>query len=282
MLFNKNKETATGDKAEMTFVEHLDVLRAHLFKSVVAITIGAVAVAVFNNFIVQKVLLGPTRSDFPTYTFLCRISNYLKLGSSLCMHEIKLEMQSNTVSGQFDVYLNVIVIGGFVVAFPYVFLQFWKFVKPALTKNELRNTRGVIFWVSLLFFIGVLFGYFVISPYTINFFANFTLDSKIKNIWTITSYFNTVLPLTLGSGLAFQLPLVLYFLAKVGVVSASLLKKFRRYAYLTIVVVAGFITPPDMLSQIICSVPIIILYEISILLCRKVEQKQAKEEQLWD
>lgn len=282
MLFNKNKETATGDKAEMTFVEHLDVLRAHLFKSVVAITIGAVAVAVFNNFIVQKVLLGPTRSDFPTYTFLCRISNYLKLGSSLCMHEIKLEMQSNTVSGQFDVYLNVIVIGGFVVAFPYVFLQFWKFVKPALTKNELRNTRGVIFWVSMLFFIGVLFGYFVISPYTINFFANFTLDSKIKNIWTITSYFNTVLPLTLGSGLAFQLPLVLYFLAKVGVVSASLLKKFRRYAYLTIVVVAGFITPPDMLSQIICSVPIIILYEISILLCRKVEQKQAKEEQLWD
>jgi sec-independent protein translocase protein TatC len=278
MLFKKNTNSDNSEKAEMTFVEHLDVLRSHLFKSVVATTIGAVVVAVFNNFIVQRILLGPTRADFPTYRLLCQASNYFNLGSRLCMKDIKLEMQSNTVSGQFDVYLNVIVIGGFVLAFPYVFFQFWKFIKPGLTKNELNNTRGVIFWVSTLFFIGVLFGYFVISPYTINFFANFTLDEKIKNIWTINSYFNTVLPLTLGSGLAFQLPLVLYFLAKIGVVSATLLKNFRRYAYLTIIVVAGFITPPDMLSQIICSVPIIILYEVSILLCKRVENEQKKEE----
>jgi sec-independent protein translocase protein TatC len=277
MLFGK-KENAASENAEMTFVEHLDVLRSHLFKAVVATTIGAVFVAIFNKFIVQRILLGPTRSDFPTYALLCKASNYFNLGSSLCMKDFRLEMQSNTVSGQFDIYLNVIVIGGFVLAFPYVFLQFWKFIKPGLTRNELHNTRGVIFWVSTLFFIGVLFGYFVVSPYTINFFANFTLDAKIKNIWTITSYFNTVLPLTLGSGLAFQLPLVLYFLAKVGVVSATTLKGFRRYAYLTIVVVAGFITPPDMLSQIICSAPIIILYEISILLCVRVEKQQKKDE----
>ncbi|MBS1641278.1 MAG: twin-arginine translocase subunit TatC [Bacteroidetes bacterium] len=283
MLFNRKNNSNSSEKAEMSFIEHLDVLRSHLFKSVVATTIGAIVVAVFNNFIVQRILLGPTRGDFPTYTLLCKVSNYLKLGSSLCMKEIKLEMQSNTVSGQFDVYLNVIVIGGFVIAFPYIFWQFWKFAKPALTQKELKNSRGVIFWVSTLFFIGILFGYFVISPYTINFFANFSLDEKIKNIWTINSYFNTVLPLTLGSGLAFQLPLVLYFLAKVGVVSATTLKKFRRYAYLTIIVVAGFITPPDMLSQIICSVPIILLYEISIILCRKVEIKENnKAAQEWE
>ncbi|MBS1627976.1 MAG: twin-arginine translocase subunit TatC [Bacteroidetes bacterium] len=283
MLFNRKNNSNPSEKAEMSFIEHLDVLRSHLFKSVVATTIGAIVVAIFNNFIVQRILLGPTRGDFPTYSLLCRASNYLKLGSSLCMKEIKLEMQSNTVSGQFDVYLNVIVIGGFVIAFPYIFWQFWKFAKPALTQKELKNSRGVIFWVSTLFFIGILFGYFVISPYTINFFANFSLDEKIKNIWTINSYFNTILPLTLGSGLAFQLPLVLYFLAKVGVVSATALKKFRRYAYLTIIVVAGFITPPDMLSQIICSVPIILLYEISIIICRKVEIKENnKAAQEWE
>ena len=276
MLLNKNRKSS--ENAEMTFVEHLDVLRAHLFRSVVAISIGAVIMAVFNNFIVQRILLGPTRADFPTYTFLCKASNYLHLGSKLCMQDIALNMQSNTVTGQFDVYLSVIVIGGFVMAFPYVFWQFWKFVKPGLTKKEIQSTGGVIFWVSFLFFIGVLFGYFVISPYTINFFANFTLDGKIKNIWTITSYFNTVLPLTLGSGLAFQLPLVLYFLAKIGIVSARTLAGFRRYAYLIIIVVAGFITPPDMLSQIICSVPIILLYEISIWLCKGVEKQQRKEE----
>jgi sec-independent protein translocase protein TatC len=277
MALNRTS-TSDNERAEMSFVEHLDVLRAHLFRSAIAVTIGGIVMAIYNSFIVQKILLGPTRSDFPTYTFLCKVSGQLGLGDKLCMKEIKLEMQSNTVSGQFDVYLTSIVIGGFVMAFPYVFWQFWKFVRPALTHKEVNNTRGVIFWVSLLFFVGILFGYFVISPYTVNFFANFTLDPKIKNFWTITSYFNTILPLTLGSGLAFQLPLVLFFLAKVGIVSATSLKGFRRYAYLTIIVVAGVITPPDMLSQIICSVPIILLYEISILLCKRVEKKQAVAE----
>ncbi|MDR0791745.1 MAG: twin-arginine translocase subunit TatC [Chitinophagaceae bacterium] len=277
MLFKKKNKTTDGH-SEMSFVEHLDVLRAHLFRSVVAVAAGAIIIVVFNNFIVQKILLGPIHADFPTYVYLCKISNYLHLGSKLCMQEITLDMQSNTVTGQFDVYLTVIVIGGFVMAFPYVFWQFWQFVKPGLTKREVQNSNGVIFWVSFLFFIGILFGYFVISPYTVNFFANFKLDGKIRNIWTINSYFNTILPLTLGSGLAFQLPLVLYFLAKVGVVSARTLAGFRRYAYLIIIVVAGFITPPDMLSQIICSVPIILLYEISIWLCKSVEKKQAEEE----
>ena len=216
--------TDTG-KAEMTFVEHLDALRVHLLRSAIATAIGAVFMAIYNDFIVQRVLLGPTRPDFPTYTYLCKLSNYLGFGNKFCMKEIHLEMQSNTITGQFDVYLDVIVIGGFIVAFPYILWQFWKFVKPALNNNELNNSKGVIFWVSLLFFIGIFFGYFVLSPYTVNFFANFSLDDKIKNIPTISSYFNTVLPLTLGCGLAFQLPLILYFLAKVGIVSATSLKK---------------------------------------------------------
>jgi sec-independent protein translocase protein TatC len=276
MLFSRKK--ADTDNAEMSFIDHLDVLRVHLVRSAIAVGLGALVMAFYNDFIIQRILLGPTRADFPTYTFLCNISNKLGFGNKFCMKEIHLEMQSNTITGQFDVYLDVIFIGGFVVAFPFVLYQFWKFIKPALSKNELSNSTGVIFWVSLLFFIGISFGYFVLSPYTVNFFANFSLDEKIKNIPTISSYFNTILPLTLGCGLAFQLPLILYFLAKVGVVSATSLKGFRKYAILIIVVVTGIITPPDMFSQIICSLPIILLYEISIVVCKRVEKK---EEQQW-
>ena len=205
----------------------------------------------------------------------------LGLGNKLCLEEISVKLQSNTVAGEFGVFMNIILIGGLIVAFPYVFWQFWKFVKPALSTKELRNTTGVIFWVSVLFFLGTFFGYFIIAPYTINFFANFTLDENIENKWTIMSYFNTIVPLILGAGLAFQLPLVMYFLAKINVVKASILKNGRRYAILIIVVFTSIITPPDMLSTIICSIPLYFLYEISILLCNKVEKQKKQAEEEW-
>ncbi len=261
----------------MSFIEHIDELRKHLFRSVVAIVLGAIVMAVFNNFIVKKILMGPTHPDFATYYYLCKLGKVLGLGNKLCLNEIHVKMQSNAVAGQFSVYLNIILIGGFIIGFPYIFWQFWKFVKPALKTNEIKGTRGVIFWVSTLFFIGVLFGYFIVAPYTINFFANFSLDDNIENIWTIASYFNTMVPLILGSGIAFQLPLVLYFLAKVNVVSSTFLRKYRRHAILIIAIVTSIITPPDMLSTIICSIPLVLLYEISIFLCVKVEKKKQKE-----
>lgn len=276
-LFKRN--SSTGTRSEMSFIEHLDVLRGHLFKSAIAVTIGGILMAVYNSFIVKKILMGPTHADFPTYGFLCRISKSLGLGSKLCMSQINVKMQSTAVGGQFGVYFNIILIGGFIIAFPYVFWQFWKFAKPALTPKELRNTQGVIFWVSLLFFIGVLFGYYVIAPYTINFFANFSLDDNIENRWTITSYFSTLTPLILGAGLAFQLPLVMFFLAKIDIVSARFLRKSRKYAIVIMLILSGIITPPDMLSQIICTIPLLLLYEISILLCVKVE-KQKKEDEI--
>ena len=279
-LFQRRARSGTAE--EMSFIEHLDVLRGHLFKSALAVAIGAVVMAIYNKFIVQRILMGPTHSDFITYGLLCRLGQKWGFGNKLCMQEIHVKMQSNAVSGQFDVYFNIILIGGFILAFPYVFWQFWKFTKPALKPKELKNTRGVIFYVSLLFFLGVFFGYFVIAPYTINFFANFVLDSNIENIWTIASYFNTIVPLILGAGLAFQLPLVMYFLAKVGVVSSSYLRRVRKYAILIIVVVASIITPPDMLSTIVASVPLLILYEISVLLCVRVEKREKLEEAKWD
>jgi len=275
-LFNRSLNDES--RGEMSFIEHLDVLRGHLFKSAVAVAVGAIIMAVYNSFIFQVILMGPTRANFPTYGLLCSASRHLGLGNKLCLNLTNVKMQSNTVAGQFGVYFNIIIIGGFILAFPYVFYQFWKFTKPALTTKELKNTRGVIFWVSLLFFTGVFFGYFVIAPYTINFFSKFSLDASIENLWTVASYFNTIVPLILGAGLAFQLPLVLYFLAKIGVVSAKYLRGIRKYAIVTMLVLAGIITPPDMLSQIVCTVPLMILYEIGIMLCVKVEKKQKEEE----
>ncbi len=280
MKFFKSNSGSTP-KAEMSFADHIDELRSHLFRSAIAIVLGAIIVGIYNKFITQKILMGPTHKDFLTYRMLCKLGQSLGLGSQLCMQEISVKLQSNTVAGEFGVFMNIILIGGFVVAFPYVFYQFWKFVKPALNTKELRSSSGVIFWVSVLFFSGIFFGYFVIAPYTINFFANFSLDDNIENKWTIMSYFNTIVPLILGAGLAFQLPLVLYFLARINIVNAALLKKGRRYAILGIVILASIITPPDMLSTIIVSIPIYFLYEVSILLCVKVEKKRKKEEEEW-
>jgi sec-independent protein translocase protein TatC len=174
------------------------------------------------------------------------------------------------------------MIGGIVIAFPYIFWEFWRFIKPALTKKELQNTRGLIFWVSVLFFTGVFFGFFIIAPYTLNFFGNFQLDENIENRWTISSYFDTMIPLILGTGLAFQLPLLMILLAKIGIVSATYLRNVRKYSIVIILIVAAIITPgPDVISQLTVAIPLLLLYEISILLTRRIEKRQEKEDREW-
>src|ERR1700694_4343171 len=233
-ILQRNKLT---DRTQMSFIDHLDALRGHLFRSVIAIVIGAIFVGIYNNFFVRRILMGPTHADFPTYGLLCRIGHAIHL-NSLCMDGIGIKMQSTNVSTQFSMFFSVVLIGGFIIGFPFIFLEFWKFIKPALSKKELRNTRGVIFWVSFLFFLGVLFGYFVIAPYTVNFFANFQLDAAIENRWTINSYVDTLVPLILGTGLVFQLPLAMFFLVKIGIVRSSFLRRKRKHAIVIMLIVA--------------------------------------------
>jgi sec-independent protein translocase protein TatC len=269
----------TKDRAEMSFVDHLDELRGHLFKSVVAIAIGAVVAGVFQKFIIKKILFGPTNDEFPTYGIICRFGKFLNLGDALCMKGLDLKMQSTNVTGQFSMWFTVVLVSGLIIAFPYVFYQFWRFIKPALSKKELQNTRGVIFWVSFLFFLGVSFGYFVITPYAINFFFNFQLDEMVENRWTINSYIDMILPMILGSGLTFQLPLVMFFLAKIGIVSSKYLSKVRKFAVVVIFIVAAIITPgPDVISQMAVAIPLMILYEVSILLVRRVDKQRAEDD----
>jgi sec-independent protein translocase protein TatC len=281
-LLKRFKKTSTGENAEMTFIDHLEELRGHLLRSVLAIVVGGIIVAVYNDFFVKKVLMGPTHSDFPTYAWLCKAGQRFGMGDALCMKDIGVKMQSTSVSGQFSMFFTVIVIGGLIISFPYVFWEFWKFLKPALTKKELNKTQGVVFWVSLLFFMGVAFGYFVIAPYTVNFFANFQLDESIVNQWTITSYIDTLIPLILGTGLAFQLPLVMFFLSKIGMVTPTWMRSVRKYAIVIIIIVAGVITPPDVISQVIVSFPLLILYEVSIWLsARVVKEREIEDAKEW-
>lgn len=277
-FFKKHKKNSDG--TEMSFIDHLEVLRGHLFRSVIGIVIGAVIAGINHKFIIKRILLGPTHSDFPTYGIICRMGKNLNLGNALCMEGIPVRMQSTQVPGQFSMWFTVILITGVIIAFPWVFYQFWNFVKPALTKKELNRTRGVIFWVSFLFFTGVLFGYFVVSPYALNFFFHFQIDEIVENIWTINSYVDMMLPLVLGSGLAFQLPLVIYFLAQIGIVSAGYLKRNTKYAIVIILVIAAIITPgPDVISQLAVAIPLLLLYFISIFLAAKVDKKRALEEE---
>jgi sec-independent protein translocase protein TatC len=280
-LFRRGKKN-NEERAEMSFIEHLEVLRGHLFRSALAIAAGAIVFIVYNTFFVREVLMGPTHADFPTYKWLCKVGHAIGLGDNMCMKDIGLKMQSTSVSGQFSMYFTLIFVGGIIVAFPYIFWEFWRFIKPALTKKELSKTRGVIFWVSFLFFLGITFGYFIIAPYTVNFFANFQLDDNIENRWTITSYIDTLVPLILGTGLAFQLPLVMFFLAKVGLMSPDFLRRNRKYAIVIILILAGIITPPDVISQVICTIPLWLLYEISIWLTAKVQkEKELEEKEEW-
>lgn len=276
-LFGRKKD-GSEEKAEMSFIDHLEELRRHLFRSVLAVAAGMIVAGIYNDFIVDKIVLGPIHHDFITFRKICEWGHAAGLGDKMCIGKVGVTMQNVDTTGQVSLFFTSLFVSGFIMAFPFVFNEFWKFVKPALTKNELKKTRGVIFWVSFLFFTGILFGYFILMPFSMNFLAAFSMSDSIENIWTIKSYINTMMPLVLGSGLAFQMPLVIYFLAKIGIVTGSFLRKNRRYAIVAILIIAAIITPPDVISQVVVTLPLWLLYEISIVLASRVEKEKAKEE----
>jgi sec-independent protein translocase protein TatC len=195
----------------------------------------------------------------------------------MCIDEIPVNFQSTTVGGQFSYALWMSILGGFVVGFPYVFYQLWSFVKPGLKEKEKEMVKGIVFYVSLLFFLGILFGYFVVAPMSVQFFGTYNISPEIQNNFTISSYMSTILSTVLYSGLFFLLPVVAYIMGKIGLISSGFLKKYRKHAIVGVLILSAIITPPDMVSQIIVSIPILALYEIGILVVKQVERKRAKE-----
>lgn len=271
-------DTVSEEKS-MSFLQHLEELRWHLLRSVIAIVVFAIVGMVNYRFIFDKIIFGVTEPDFPLYRWFCALSHKLYNSDKICLDVIPVETQNLEVSGQFMYLMVVGFTVGIILATPYILWEFWRFFKPALKPKEQKYTTGIVFITSLLFFVGILFGYYILTPLCVNFFVNFNLTDNIENHFTIKSFVSFITTLTLASGIIFELPLVIFFLAKLGIVTAAFLRKFRRHAMVVILILASVITPPDIMSQILLSIPVYILYEIGIFIARRIENKAKESEQ---
>ena len=274
----ENKE----EESEMTFFEHIEELRWHIMRSILAWLVAAIAIFVYIDWVYDNIILAPANKDFFTYGALCRFGNWLHMGNSFCMPPVKIDFQVTTVNGTFTSAISIAMIGGIIAAFPYIFWEVWRFIKPALSPKERRYGTGSIFWVSLCFFTGAAFGYYLLAPFTFNFLASFTLGKTgmIQYRPAIDDYIDSLTNLMLGCGIAFELPVISYVLAKIGLITGSILKKYFKFAFVIILVVAAIITPsPDWTSQFLVAIPLLILYWISIILTTRVEKKRRKDEE---
>jgi sec-independent protein translocase protein TatC len=262
---------------EMSFLEHLEDLRWHLLRSIAAILIAALAAFLAKNFVFDVLLFGPKKTDFLTYKLLCQASNFLGFDDSFCISELPFRIQSRTMAGQFSAHIWTSITLGFVVAFPYVIYQFWKFISPGLYTREKRTASGFISISSLLFFTGVLFGYYVVTPLSIRFLGTYTVSAEIFNDFDLNSYTALVRASVLASGLIFELPILVYFLTKVGLITPELLRKYRKIALVMVMFLSAVITPPDVASQIIVAIPVLILYELSIFISKRVVRNLNKK-----
>ena len=274
----ENKE----EESEMTFFDHIEELRWHIMRSILAWLVAAIAIFVYIDWVYDNIILAPANKDFFTYGALCRFGNWLHMGNSFCMPPVKIDFQVTTVNGTFSSAISIAMIGGIIAAFPYIFWEVWRFIKPALSPKERRYGTGSIFWVSLCFFTGAAFGYYLLAPFTFNFLASFTLGKTgmIQYRPAIDDYIDSLTNLMLGCGIAFELPVISYVLAKIGLITGSILKKYFKFAFVIILVVAAIITPsPDWTSQFLVAIPLLILYWISIILTTRVEKQRRKDEE---
>jgi sec-independent protein translocase protein TatC len=258
---------------EMSFLDHLEELRWHLVRSSAAVLIGAIA-AFLNKYIIFDVILfGPKNPDFITYRAFCKISHLLGIGDAMCFDAPTISLINTTMSGQFSTHIYISIITGIVVAFPYIIYELWSFIKPALYEHERKNSTGIILYTSFLFLTGIAFGYFVLAPMSINFLGNYTVSQQVGDFIDLDSYISTITMVTVACGILFELPVIMYFLARVGIITAGFLRRYRRHAIVVNLLVSAIITPPDISSQIIVALPIALLYEISILIVARVEKR---------
>lgn len=270
---------------EMSFIDHLEALRWHIVRSVLAIFVAAILFFIYIDWIFDKVIMGPTRNDFVSYKALCNLSHWLHMGDSLCMPPMNMQLQINSVSGTFMSSITIAFVGGLLAAFPVICWEIWKFVKPALKPNELKHTRGIIFWVTFFFFIGACFGYFILAPFTFNFLSNYTIGKAQILVYrpTLDDYLDTIIDIILGAGIAFELPMASWLLTKIGLITPRFLRSYRKYAYVALLFVAAVITPsPDWGSQTVVVLPLVLLYEISIIIsARVVKQQERRDKEEW-
>lgn len=266
---------------EMSFLEHLEELRWHIIRSIGAIALIAILFFLFQKWLFNTVIFGPTHNDFVSYVAICDFSEWLGLGERMCFYPPEFRKQAIGFGESFITSIKVCFIAGFIAAFPYVFWEIWRFISPGLYSKERNATRGVVFICSFLFLLGVLFGYFVIAPFAINFLAGYTIPG-VENSPTLSSFINYMVMFTAPAGLVFELPIVVYFLSKIGLVTPQLMRTYRRHSIIIILLLSALITPPDVVTQFLIAIPLFILYEISILISRRVERQEKKKWEEFD
>ncbi|MBN2681788.1 MAG: twin-arginine translocase subunit TatC [Bacteroidales bacterium] len=267
---------SSGSKTEMTFFEHLDVLRKYIMRIAIAVVLFTILAFIFKEIIFDILILGPRRPDFPTNIILCNLGNLWNI-PELCINQISFNIINTELAGQFRLHLSTSLTVGIILSVPYALWQIWLFVKPGLSKKEISKFKGFIFFSSFLFFTGVAFGYFIISPLTINFLINYETSSQITNLIDIHSYITTITAIVLASGVIFELPVLIFLLANLGVVGPGFLKKYRKHSIIIFFILAAIITPPDVFSQVLVALPLMGLYEYGIRITSRIEKRRKND-----
>lgn len=263
------------DSAEMPFLDHLEELRWRLIRAAAAILLFAIVAFSFKRILFDVVIFGPRDPNFLTYRFFCKVSHWMGLDDSFCLSEMPFTLQNIAMSGQFTTHLITSAVAGLVISFPYIIWELWRFLKPGLHEKERQAARGMVFFSSVLFISGVLFGYFLIAPLSVQFLGGYRISPTVENQIQLSSYISTVTSVTLAAGLIFQLPILIYFLTRMGLVTPQILKDYRRHALVGVLLVSAIITPPDITSQVLVTIPIMVLYEISIVISRRVVKRMS-------
>lgn len=267
------KKKEDGSQTNISFLEHLEILRWHLVRCFISVLIFAILAFIFNEIIFDKIILAPKSPEFITNKLFCAFG--MKINAPvLCINTEHFNIINIKMSGQFVIHIMVSMIAGFIIAFPYVIYEFWRFIKPALYKTERKHTKGVVLYSSLLFFMGVLFGYYIIAPLSVNFLGSYSVSEQVVNQIDLKSYISIVNSVTLAGGIIFELPVLIFFLSKVGLITPGFLRKYRKHSLVIILILSAIITPPDIFSQILVCLPLVILYEAGIIISKRIEEKK--------
>lgn len=278
-LIDSIKNKGKNLESEMSFFDHIDVLRKHLLRALLVMFIFTIGAFWFYEFIFETVIMGPKKPDFWTYRMMCKlVEAYPALGNDFCITSINGKIINTEMAGQFTLQINSCIMAGIILAVPYFLFEIWLFIKPALLENERKSASGFVFFASMLFITGILFGYYIICPLSINFLTNFSVSKEIENTFTIGSYLSSVATLTIGTGIIFELPVVIYILSKLGIMTPAFMRASRRYAAVIILIIAAIVTPtPDVITMLVVALPLFILYEFSIFISAAIERKRNKE-----
>ncbi len=274
-----SKITETAEQKSMGFFDHIEALRWHIMRSGIAFILLAIIAFSQKEFLFDFLLFGPTRADFPTNKLFCWLDGKSYFFQGMCIKDAHFVFINTDITGQFMLHISMAMYVGAVAAFPYIFWEIWRFIKPALREREMKNTRGIVLVTSLLFSLGCLFGYFIITPFCVNFLIQYQATAIVQNMIDVNSYIGLLVSMTVPTGILFELPMLVYLLTKIGILTPDFMRKGRKIAYVIILIIVAIITPQgDITSLLLISGPIFILYELSIGVSNRVHQKIVREE----